>query len=104
MNKRSIFRALRASASVLALIWALSDTSTQAQMVVVDPTNLVENMLQAAYALEQVNNQIVSLQNEAQMLINDARNLANLPYSALQEIEGAIGRTGSFGAGAKHRL
>ena len=33
----------------------------------------------AARALEQINNQITSLQNQAQMLINQARNLASLP-------------------------
>ena len=39
-----------------------------------------QNILQtAARSLEEVNNQITSLQNEAQMLINQARNLASLP-------------------------
>ncbi|RUX69019.1 P-type conjugative transfer protein TrbJ, partial [Mesorhizobium sp. M7A.F.Ca.US.005.03.1.1] len=38
--------------------------------------------------LEQINNQITSLQNEAQMLINQARNLTSLPTSMLDQIEG----------------
>ncbi|MDX2277630.1 MAG: hypothetical protein NW206_19440 [Hyphomonadaceae bacterium] len=36
--------------------------------VVYDPTNHVENVLQAARALEQINNQLSSLANEARML------------------------------------
>ena len=36
--------------------------------IVYDPTNHVENVLQAARALEQINNQLSSLANEARML------------------------------------
>ena len=50
-------------------------------------------MLTAARALQQINNQITSLQNEAQMLINQARNLASLPYSSLQQLQQSIQRT-----------
>jgi len=39
-----------------------------AQEVVYDPTNHVENIIQAARALEQINNQLTSLANEARML------------------------------------
>src|SRR5690606_30585106 len=52
-----------------------------------------QNILQAARALEQINHQITSLQNEAQMLINQARNLASLPYSALQQLQQNVQRT-----------
>ena len=55
--------------------------------IVFDPTNYGENVLQAARALEQINNQIVSLQNEAQMLLNQARNLTSLPNSLLSDIQ-----------------
>ncbi|MEC8837598.1 MAG: P-type conjugative transfer protein TrbJ, partial [Pseudomonadota bacterium] len=50
-------------------------------------------VLTAARTLEQINNQITSLQNEAQMLINQARNLASLPYSSLQQIQQNVSRT-----------
>jgi len=33
------------------------------------------------------------LQNEAQMLINQARNLTSLPYSALQDLQQSVQRT-----------
>ena len=64
-----------------------------AQIAVYDPTNYVQNVLQAARALEAINNQITSLQNEAQMLIGQARNLASLPYSSLATLRAQIDRT-----------
>jgi len=39
-----------------------------AQEVVYDPSNHIENIIQAARALEQINNQLTSLANEARML------------------------------------
>lgn len=62
-------------------------------MAVYDPTNHVQNVLQAARALDQINNQIASLQNEAQSLINQGRNLASLPYSSLQQLQQSVTRT-----------
>jgi len=61
--------------------------------IVYDPTNHAENLLTAARTLEQINNQITSLQNEAQMLINQARNLASLPHSSLQQLQQNVQRT-----------
>ncbi|WBX85531.1 P-type conjugative transfer protein TrbJ [Sphingosinicella microcystinivorans] len=61
--------------------------------IVYDPTNYAQNLLTAARTLEQINNQITSLQNEAQMLINQARNLASLPYSSLQQLQQNVSRT-----------
>ncbi len=61
--------------------------------IVYDPTNYAQNLLTAARTLEQINNQITSLQNEAQMLINQARNLASLPHSSLQQIQQNVQRT-----------
>ncbi len=58
--------------------------------IVFDPTNYAENVMQAARALEQINNQITSLQNEAQMLINQAKNLTALPTSLMGEIESSF--------------
>jgi P-type conjugative transfer protein TrbJ len=57
-------------------------------LIVFDPRNYAENLLSASRALEQINNQVASLRNEAQMLINQARNLTSLPTSMLGRIEG----------------
>jgi len=78
-----------------ALVAALSLTMivpapAHAQAVVVDPTNLVQNVLQAARALEQINNQIKSLQNEAVMLEDMAKNLVPLDLSQLDAMLGAL--------------
>lgn len=64
-----------------------------AQWVVIDPTNLTQNILTAARTLEQINNQIKQLQNEAQMLTNQARNLTGLDFSALGELRAALAHT-----------
>ncbi len=61
--------------------------------IVFDPSNYAQNILTAARTLEQINHQITSLQNEAQMLINQARNLASLPYSSLQQLQQNVQRT-----------
>jgi type IV secretion system protein TrbJ len=63
------------------------------QMVVYDPSNYVQNVLQAGRALQQINNQVTSLQNQTQMLLNQVKNLTSLPYSALQTIDQSIVRT-----------
>jgi P-type conjugative transfer protein TrbJ len=77
----------------LALALAFPARPVLAQFTVYDPTNYVQNVLQAARALQQINNQISSLQNEAQMLIGQAKNLASLPYSSLASLQAQVART-----------
>jgi P-type conjugative transfer protein TrbJ len=91
-SRAARFAAALIAAPVVALPMVLAPPA-QAQWIVYDPTNYAQNVLQAARALEQINNQITSLQNEAQMLINQARNLASLPHSSLQQLQQAVGRT-----------
>src|SRR3984885_4494599 len=76
-----------------AIVLALATVPAAGQMVVYDPSNYAQNVLQAARALQQINNQVTSLQNQTQMLLNQARNLTSLPYSALQSIDQSIQRT-----------
>ncbi len=64
-----------------------------AQWVVIDPTNLAQNILTAANTLEQINNQIKQLQNQAQSLTNQAKNLTGLDFSALNELRAALSAT-----------
>ncbi|RVM06672.1 P-type conjugative transfer protein TrbJ [Sinorhizobium meliloti] len=68
-------------------------TPAHAWRIVYDPTNYAQNVLTAARSLEQITHQITSLQNEAQMLINQAKNLASLPFSALQQIQQSVQKT-----------
>jgi P-type conjugative transfer protein TrbJ len=64
--------------------------SATAQMAVFDGTNYAQNLLQAARALQAVNNQIKSLQNEAAMLQNMATNLKTLSFPQLSKLNSAM--------------
>ncbi|KPH62095.1 P-type conjugative transfer protein TrbJ [Novosphingobium sp. ST904] len=95
---RSRSRAILMAATMLVAPLALSTMLTspahaQFGRIVYDPTNYAQNLLTAARTLEQINNQITSLQNEAQMLINQAKNLASLPFSSLQTLQQNVQRT-----------
>lgn len=63
-----------------------------AAITVFDPANYAQNVLQAARALQQINNQIQALQNQTMMLQNMARHLENLDYSSLGQISSALQR------------
>jgi P-type conjugative transfer protein TrbJ len=76
--------------AVGSLVIGISLTSTPAHAqfggVVFDPQNYSQNILTAARTLQQINNQIQSLQNEATMLINQAKNLTRIDFPQLQAI------------------
>jgi P-type conjugative transfer protein TrbJ len=74
----------------LCVVGWLATMPAHAQWVVLDPSNLAQNMLTAARTLEQINNQVQQLQNEAQMLMNQARNLQGLDFNALSRLRAAI--------------
>lgn len=73
----------------------------EAQIVVFDPSNYSQNILTAARALDQINNQVRSLENEAQMLINGARNLTSLPGSVVGQLNSKINEINRLIAQAK---
>jgi type IV secretion system protein TrbJ len=81
------------AAGAIAVVLAGNPKPTSAQWIVFDPNNYAQNVLTAARALQQINNQITSLQNQAQMLINQGKNLATLPFSSLLQLEQSILRT-----------
>jgi len=82
-----------AAVGAITLTVCVGPQPVSAQLVVFDPSNYAQNVLTAARALQQINNQILSLQNQAQMLINQAKNLATLPFSSLLQLEQSIQRT-----------
>ncbi|MDH4744242.1 P-type conjugative transfer protein TrbJ [Sphingomonas sp. CBMAI 2297] len=61
-------------------------TSAHAQITVFDPSNYSQTVLTAARTLQQVNNQIQSLQNEVQMLLRLDRNLKGIAFPQLQAL------------------
>lgn len=88
--RRAVMAGLLAGAGVVGTIAA---PPAFAQLVVKDPTNYAQNVLQAARALQQVNNQITQIQQQAQSLINEGRNLASLPFSSLQQLQQQVQQT-----------
>jgi P-type conjugative transfer protein TrbJ len=68
------------------LVGPLNAKPASAQLSVFDPTNLVENALTAARALEQINNQVVQITNQIQQLQNDALNLTRLGVTFAPQI------------------
>lgn len=88
-SRSSAGKYLTASALALAggsLGMVLPAQPAAAQMTVFDPTNYSQNLLSAARALSQINNQIKSLQNEATMLTNMAKNLSRIDFPELQQL------------------
>lgn len=73
------------AASSLAIGIVMTSTPAQA-LVVFDPSNYSQNILTAARTLQQINNQIKSLQNEANSLINQAKNLTRIDFPELQAL------------------
>ena len=70
----------------LGVTLVVPTTPAHAQFTVFDPSNYSQNLLTAARTLTQINNQIQSLQNEAQMLINQAKNLTRIDFPQLQQL------------------
>jgi P-type conjugative transfer protein TrbJ len=70
-------------------------------MTVFDPSNYAQNVLTAARALQQINNQIRQIANQAQSLNNQAKNLTSLPYSIAPNITGEAQRTEQLLAAAQ---
>ena len=62
-------------------------------LTVIDPTNLAQNTLTAVRTLEMVNNQVRQLQNETQMLLNQARHLATLDYNVVNQLRASLANT-----------
>ena len=87
LTRKCLIASAFSAAAAASLFVGLAMTTTPAQAIVVfDPSNYSQNLLTAARTLQQINNQIQSLQNEANMLINQAKNLTRIDFPQLQEI------------------
>jgi P-type conjugative transfer protein TrbJ len=88
MTKKHIIACLLGLGAVGSLGAGLvTGAPASAQISVFDPSNYSQNLLTAARTLSQINNQIQSLQNEAQMLINQGKNLTKVDFPQLQELQ-----------------
>lgn len=94
--KKNILCSITAAALVAASVsgpMLSAPASAQVGGIVHDPRNYSQNILTAARTLEQINNQIKQLQNQATSLLNEARNLQSLPTSTLGELQAQIDQT-----------
>lgn len=67
------------------------ETSASAQGIAVfDPANYAQNVLTAARTLQQINQQIRSLQNEAAMLTGMAKNLSRIDFPQLARLRRSL--------------
>ena len=102
MNKLCRALGYGALASVILSGTMLSPAApAAAQMAVFDGTNYAQNLLQAARALQAVNNQITSLQHEATMLQNMATNLKTLSFPQLAKLTSAMSEINQLMSEAK---
>lgn len=96
MTRFSLRRAILAGAAAsMAIVPMIASVPAHAQFggIVYDPTNYASNVLQAARALQQINNQITQIQQQATSLINEARNLASLPLSTVDTLQQQVRQT-----------
>lgn len=96
MKTSILRRAMLAGAiATSGLVGITAATPAHAQLggIVYDPTNYAQNVLTAARSLQQINNQIQQIQQAATSLTNEARNLASLPFSSLQQLQQQVQRT-----------
>jgi P-type conjugative transfer protein TrbJ len=95
MKLRFLGSAAIAVALAISLSLAIS-TPASAQLAVIDVKNVAAATLQAARLLQQINNQIRALQNQAAMLQNMGRNLTSLNFSSLSGITNDLQQIGNL--------
>ena len=83
--KSHVYALLVATAAAGASAMTLPTPATA--MPVFDATNSAQNLLAAARALEQINHQIESLQNEATMIQQQAKQLQKLDFSGMAKLD-----------------
>jgi P-type conjugative transfer protein TrbJ len=105
LSRVAMRKTLTASALALAAVGALAMTfdsrPANAQITVFDPANYSLNLLSAARALSQINNQIRALQNQATMLAAMQRNLQRIDFPQLHRLEQSLERVDQLMTQAK---
>ncbi|HEV7290388.1 P-type conjugative transfer protein TrbJ [Sphingomonas sp.] len=91
-TRKTLIAGLLGAGAIGALATGLMVTApaAHAQITVFDPSNYSQNLLTAARTLQQINNQIQSLQNEAAMILNQAKNLARVEFPELDALRQTI--------------
>ena len=92
-------RHLGLRSSTIAILFGLAATMPTVPahaIIVYDPANYAQNVLQAARELQSVTNQIQSLQNEAVMIEGMTRNLDHLDFSSLARMTASLQQIGQL--------
>lgn len=92
--KSRISSAFLTASSIVAT--AVMPAAPAHAIVVFDPSNYAQNVLTAARTLQQINNQVRSLQNEAMMLTGMAKHLQRLDFSSLTQITRSMQKIGTL--------
>lgn len=80
-------RKVHLTAAVVATLLASDMASARAQLTVFDPSNYQQNLLSAARALEQINNQVRTLQNQVQAIQRMDQNLVRLGSTLAPDLQ-----------------
>ena len=72
-----------------------------AGLLVFDPTNYSQTLLTAARSLQQINNQIQSLQNQVTQITQAAKNLSRIDFPQLQQMRQTMAQIDQLMAQAK---
>lgn len=89
LSRKCLIAGLLGAGAISSLAMSLS-MPAHAQLTVFDPSNYSQNLLTAARTLQQINNQIQSLQNEAAIILNQAKNLARVDFPELDALHQTI--------------
>lgn len=90
--KRFLILVARPLIATLPLATAVLSATPAAAIPVFDTANYTQNLLTAARTLQQINQQIQSLQNEATMIQTMARNLERIDFPQLQQLRSNLQR------------
>lgn len=90
MKNRTLSAVLAAAATTMLVAAVTIPLSPAAAIPVFDAGNYAQNVLQAARTLQQINQQVQVLQNQAAMLRNMAKDLQKLDYSSLGEMTSTL--------------
>lgn len=83
-------------AATVTMTAAILPFGPAAAIPVFDVSNYTQNVLTAARTLQQINNQIQALQNQATILTNMGKHLQRLDFSSLSEISRSMQRIGTL--------
>lgn len=90
MTRKVLSILLAGAATSITISTVIMPVPASAALPVFDPTNYAQNLLQAARALQQINQQIQQLQNEAQMIARMDKNLKGLAFNALPQLTATL--------------